>query len=641
MSTIPTIPIGNLTYYKKEDVLFSEISCSNTYEISSSLPEDYQTTEDNPYQIYYDNFISPAIQQQYETTLDLSILDSLSISKEVYLDSYSEIIDLYCRSGTGSVYFRDTALTGSNAGFGQLSGLDLYKNMNYHEMLDIQELKESIVNNITSNPCFLMDINNINAPINPLKLEMLKGNFRLLCRSLILFTKLQNLFVSSVFDNTEFYGSGDYKDSTFVDYCFEIFINKIDSLIPKYRKNIYAFMNEELKTKLDSGTEIYDPITNEKLKFSTPVTDDNMMENMKKYAQVLFKNEFIFLAQKANLFFSQQGTDSGFSFSTAPSSNFGVKLLSAKEFFLESIPVFGLGTTFGVYDQGYGPFDKSYTTYKVYNSFKIPSSIKFHLYVEGTRTENGYDLSLSLVHYYTDVVDKVTITKVTKSYRSEERDNESLLRFAKSKLTDLKQLLLEDNNFLLFSNYLFPLNKILNIASIVHVNLMLKTYQSTYNILDGSIATISNIHDIVLGNEDKLDCETPDSTNANAAQDNIILGINLEIAKAIATFPISILKALEETYDPNIFIASKIRAAAESLGAPKLPIIPYSLGLLPALTIPPPVGVGPPLIPPWGYIYWGVDAAEIILEYAKNGVQTGNVQPLFQPISKNPTKPDC
>lgn len=623
-----TVQIGNLTYYKQQNTIFSSISCSNNYEISSSLPEEYQTSEENAHIIYYNDFVQPAaISQSVATTSEFK-----TSFCEFYLDCYSELIDLYSRSGTGSVYFRDSVLTGSSAGAGTLTGLELYKNMNYHEILDIEELKESIVNNITSNPCFLMDINNLNAPINPLKLEMMKGNFRLLCRTLILYTKLQNLFISSVFDNTEFYTSGDYKDSTFLDYCFEILMNKINTLIPKYKKSIFAFMNQELETKLNSGSEIVDPITNEKIEFSTPVSDTNMEENITKYAKVMFKTEFLFITQKSNTFFSQQGTDNGISFSIAPSSSFGVKLLSAKEFFLDSIPVYGLTTTLGTYDI-------QYTTYKSLADNKLPSSIKFHLLVEGVRVENGYDLSLSLINYTSLLT--FPITKVTKFYRSEERDSESLTRFAKSKLTDLKILLLEDSNFLLFSNYLFPLNKILNIASIVHVNLMLKTYQTMYNILDGSVATISNIHDIILGNEDKLDCETPDSTTNNTDQNNIILGINLEIAKAIAMFPISILKALEETYDPNIFLATKIRAAAESLGAPKLPIIPYSLGLLPALTIPPPVGVGPPLIPPWGYIYWGVDAAEIVLEYAKNGVQTGNVQPLFPPISKNPTKPDC
>jgi len=393
-------------------------------------------------------------------------------------------------------------------------------------------------------------------------------------------------------------------------------------------------MNQELKKKLESGTDVLDPITNEKIEFDKPITDANMMDNVEKYAKVLFKNEFIFLAQKGNLFFNQQGTDNGFTFNTAPSSSFGLKLFTAKEFFIESIPVFGLDGTFGTYNTS--PFS-DYTIYQTVCDKKVPSSIKFHFLVEGERVENGYNLSLSLVNFYSSTLN-VRISKVTKFYNSDERDNDSLIQFAKNRLTELKKLMIEDDNFLLFSNHMFPLNKILNIASIVHINLMLKTYESMYSILDGSVVTVSNVHDMILGNEDKLDCETPDVTSD---QSNIILGINLEILKAIAMFPISVIKGIEETYDPNIFIATKIRAAAESLGAPKLPIIPYSLGLLPVLTIPPPVGIGPPLIPPWGYIYWGIDAGELALEYAKNGFQTGKPVFGFNPTSKNPTKPDC
>jgi len=101
--------------------------------------------------------------------------------------------------------------------------------------------------------------------------------------------------------------------------------------------------------------------------------------------------------------------------------------------------------------------------------------------------------------------------------------------------------------------------------------------------------------------------------------DNPILGINLEIAKMIASAPIQILKGLEETFDPNIAIASKLRDLSVAAGAPNTPVALWSLALLPFLTIPPPYGVGQPLISPWGYIYWGVDAGEVLTSYAKNG----------------------
>jgi len=113
------------------------------------------------------------------------------------------------------------------------------------------------------------------------------------------------------------------------------------------------------------------------------------------------------------------------------------------------------------------------------------------------------------------------------------------------------------------------------------------------------------------------------------------MGVNLEILKAIALAPIEILKGIEETFDPNIFIASKIRTLAETVGAPKLPIIPYSAPLM----IPPPYGPGILPIIPFGFYYWAVDAVELALSYAKDGFQTNSI-PSFN-ISKDPFKPDC
>ena len=136
---------------------------------------------------------------------------------------------------------------------------------------------------------------------------------------------------------------------------------------------------------------------------------------------------------------------------------------------------------------------------------------------------------------------------------------------------------------------------------------------------------------MILNNDQTCDTPTP----IDFQLDDMIMGINLEILKAIILAPIQILKGIEETFDPNIFIASKARTLAETLGAPKLPIIPYSAPLM----IPPPFGFGIMPVTPWGYYYWAVDAAELALLYAKDGFQTNSL-PSFN-ISKDPFKPDC
>lgn len=648
-----TETINNLEYYVKENVVFTELSCSNRYEISSSIPiQYYDTSSSQPESLL--NLLSNF------NTFGISQKDYLNNNiNEIYLNTYRQLLDLFVSSGNQSAFFRETILTGSSAGLGRYSGLDIYKNINYFELLDIQQIKEETIDNTVSNPCFLMDVDNQKKLIDPLKLELIKTNFRILCRTIILSCKLQNLFISSVFDNNEFFTSDSYKDSTFIDYCYSVFMQKMESVIPSYKSTVYTFLNEDLKYQLNSGESIKDPISNLEISFETPIGDTNIEPNVEKYIKVLFLNEFLFMTKKCNLFFSQTGFDPGltglsqYEFSLAPSSSFGTKLYSAKEYFIESLPVFGINEEDAVFFVESYKESPQYKNYISYNLDDLSSTLRFSIRIEEAdyttiNSISGYNITASIrlwsANYATDALNALdaVVCTVSKFYskRTEASSDSELRNFINNRISDLKREFLLNEEFLFLTNYIFPLNKILNLASITTILMMNKIYENCNTILDGSIATIANIHDIILGNEEKAECETPDSTDQDAARNNIILGINLEIAKAIATFPLSVIKGLEEQFDPNIAIATKIRSAAESLGAPKLPIIPYSLGLLPALTIPPPVGVGPPLIPPWGYIYWGIDAAEIALEYAKNGIQDAP-SISFEPISKNPIKPKC
>lgn len=634
--------LGNVNLYKKTTSIFSEISSSNAYDISSSLPQQYQTITDAPHTILLNEFVLPQIQNSLsngeitavEYATYLSVFNERN--SEFFLSTYSQLIPLYLIGGNQSVFFRNTVLTGSSAGLGEYTGLDVYKDAQYNEMLDLQQLKDSAISDFTSNPCFLMD-SQPNAAIEPLKLGMVRVNFKLLCRTIALYCKLQNIFLTSLFDNNEFYKSNDYKDSTFTDFCFEIFMQKLSSVIPTYKDHIYSFLNEDIKQKASSGEEVVNPITNEVVVFDTPISDDNKTANVDKYIKVLFLNEFLFISDKANVFFSQSIKDNGYTASFAPTTNFGTKLLSAKEFLLENIKVTGI-------DPLVSPAGKGVSSNEI-NEIENNKGSSTRLYLELSAQSrfDGYDVTLKLKMHNGFSLPETELVKETIFYPTTNTSlaDLQLIGFMSNKLTALKKSMLNNEQFLLISNYVFPLNKILNIASITHINLMLKTYEFTNVVLDGSIKSIANIHDIIMGNEDKLGCELPDM--ALPETDNSILGVNLEILKAIATAPLQIVKGLEETFDPNIAIASKIRTVAESLGAPKLPIIPYSLGLLPVLTLPPPVGIGPPLIPPWGYVYWGIDASEVALSYAKNGFQSSkiNIKEAFTATSKNPTKPDC
>lgn len=619
MSNSYEIEIGGLQYFKKQITLFNPIEVQNNYEISGSIPEISELDITKPeWEVY----------KQLILAFGVDTLEDDEI-KAFYLSSYSDVIQNFIVAGSSSAFLRPYAVLGSRAG-STITGADTFKQSPFYQIVDVQEIKEKANNFFSSNPCFLTNIST-NQTIEPLKLAMVKSNFELLCRTIISTIKMQNIFLSSVFDNKEFYKSNDgYTDSTLIDYCYEMFKQKLEIIVPKYKKNIKVFIFEELKTKLDSGEEIKNLITNEKIDFSTPLTQENYEENIDKYLKCLFINEFIFISEKNNLLFNLSATDPSNlnDYSLAPSSSFGqAKLLTAKEYFVDSLYITGIEPDM----EGSGISDDE-LTFLDENDYKFFAELS----VQKSPDLSTITTFFTIYNRLRRTVVQLCKTSITTAV-AEDIDGEELVSFMKQQLTQLKMQILNDDKFLIVTNYLFPVNKILNIASLFYINMSLKLYENLNKISDGSIKAISTIHDMILDNN--TECETPTPTDPKI--DDMILGVNLEILKAIATAPVQILKGIEETYDPNIFIASKIRSFAESLGAPKLPIIPYSLGLLPVLTIPPPFGIGPPLIPPWGYIYWGVDASEVILSYAKDGFRTGDIKPLFEDISKDPFKPDC
>jgi hypothetical protein len=103
---------------------------------------------------------------------------------------------------------------------------------------------------------------------------------------------------------------------------------------------------------------------------------------------------------------------------------------------------------------------------------------------------------------------------------------------------------------------------------------------------------------------------------------NPLGGANLDILQFLITTPILILKGLTQVMDPNIAIASQIvNAASAGLLFPKfenntpvypgekviLPTVLASMALLPINLLPPGLGIGPPVTPLPGMLYWALE----------------------------------
>ena len=73
-------------------------------------------------------------------------------------------------------------------------------------------------------------------------------------------------------------------------------------------------------------------------------------------------------------------------------------------------------------------------------------------------------------------------------------------------------------------------------------------------------------------------------------------------------------------------------------GVPNVSIIPYSSALL----LPPPFGRAVPIVTPWGFVYWGISAAETAIDISKNGFGKNiDPDPSGHMDFKNPFKRDC
>ena len=88
--------------------------------------------------------------------------------------------------------------------------------MNFFQILDIQKLKDDLLNDLNNDPCLVMNVQQPTTVL-PLQKELIKTNLKLGCRTHILDFKLRNITLSTVFDNNEFFTN----DNTLSNYLFE------------------------------------------------------------------------------------------------------------------------------------------------------------------------------------------------------------------------------------------------------------------------------------------------------------------------------------------------------------------------------------------------------------------------------------
>lgn len=568
--TITKVIQDNKIFSVRTDNYYSSTQIQNDIEVTPTLTPLQSFIKLIPKNSEYLTYYKP-----------LPSTDLAKIYNSLFLTLYKNITKSFFNSYTNSIFLKTKEELGTT-----FSGIQLLENLNFLGLVDVQGLKDEIFNNFKNDTCLVMDTEP-DPDMHPMRLQIVKGNFYLSCRTHIVDFQFRNILNTSVFDNKEFYKN----DNSYVNYCYQTYIERLQTLSFEYYNNILDLLYKDLKKLLENGVDIIDPIT------GISFVSTTQQEDAKKYMQFLFNTQFVFMCDQFNEFLSQQITNNNV---TITLSN----LQTVKDYFINNIN-------------------------QINREFQVVSN-EFNLLYNITKdmVNNLTKVTVSLVTR--DIINPNIISFITTSEIQIDGLYNTYSDLPEDTVIQLKQLIINSSTFNLLFGFVFPLNKILNFTNITQILLCSSTNENVNLNFQPAFKTNETIHNTAT---DKLD-------NCQVEDFNFTLGFDIEIAKLIAQTPITILKSLEETYDPNIAIAYRLKQAAEAIGAPDISIIPYSAPLL----LPPPITPAPiPLIPPWGFIYWGISAGETAANWAKSGfgggIGLGDTSSSYN--FKNPFKPQC
>ena len=567
--TNKTVVLDKLTYY-------------NNKEITNSAPLAEISSERNQF-LTFINLIPPTLLERFDTQEK-----RIDFLRKLYLDSYSNLIQKFIKSQNNSIFLKTKS--DLNADF---NGVTILENLNFFEILDVQQIKDEILNSLNSNSCLVMNTATPTS-VSLLQKEIIKSNLQIACRTHIVDFKLRKINLTSVFDNTEFYKL----DNTLSNYLFNIFVDRIKNLSISYYQSLIAILAEEIETLSENGEDLVDPITNQKIVFQIPVTDENKEQNFINYLKYVFDKEFIAISDNFNSFFKVKLSKGDKKITLS-------NVITTKQFFIDSLPI--------VSKDNLGEIDKS--------------NFMFYVDIKNEESTSTVTVKLAIKAGLTSF-DPQVITLINSTPFVINSPTATILDVSQEQILLAKEQIQNNNKFTTVISFVFPLQKILNFSAITTILMCSNYYQNSNSSFDPSIKTIANIHSAAADGTQQNLCDELENPNSS-------FGFDIEIAKIIAQTPIEIIKSIEETYDENIVFANKLKKAAELVGSPDLSIIPYSSLLM--------LYPGIPVKAPLGFIYWGISALETLNNTAKGNNSYGFDFDRTEsgPQKKNPLNSSC
>ena len=290
--TLQEISVENKTLVLNKNQFYSDKQIENSIDLSSIPSNNNQ----------FETFIR-LMPQEYLNSFE-SNEQKNQFLRNVYLNTYSNLIQLFIKSQSNSIFLKTKEQLGTDFDGGQL-----FRSLNFFSVLDIPQLKDEVLNLFNNNPCLVVNTQP-STVVEPLRAQMIKANLYLSCRAHILDFKLRKLNLTSVYDNREFFTN----DNTIVSYLFSNYVEKIKEISSNYYNSLIEILVDELNNSLESGTEFINPITNKKINFILPFDENNKEINFLSYLRFIFDSQFLLMSNNLNLFFDTTVSKNGVSF---------------------------------------------------------------------------------------------------------------------------------------------------------------------------------------------------------------------------------------------------------------------------------------------------------------------------------------
>jgi hypothetical protein len=224
-----------------------------------------------------------------------------------------------------------------------------------------------------------------------------------------------------------------------------------------------------------------------------------------------------------------------------------------------------------------------------------------------TASQNSWKYGIGVFYnYYSDSYQSIQVAKYEKVGNF--ALNDDVFEFTNTIKQSLFEEFVKTQEYKILFDYCFSTSKIYSYTYINHIINNSINIPKSNSMFNSTNVALKDLFNSMLNEDIDPNCLTPD----NLLNDiDIDFDLKKIIAKLTLETGIEIFKSLAERVDPNISIAKPISTVYNStIGAVSgvtLPVLPFSLGLLPFGTIPLPIGVGPPLTPTYGYTYLALD----------------------------------